>query len=448
VKLRTHLNLVLTGVTAVFVAVILAHEVRDARSSVREEIEAANRAAGQVLGNLVLTYSSTGGTAAVLEMLTHLGHVRSNDVTLKDARGRVLYHSPAPAYKAGREAPRWFVNLLQPQPERQMFTLGDGAQVVLEAQASRAILDAWDDLTSLFLVASLTLVALAALAFWLVDRALAPFPIIVQGLERLERGELAFRLPALGGSEASAIGAAFNRMARAVEDKVQAEREAREARTHLENRQELALLIEQSLEEERRLIAHELHDEFGQSVTAIRSLAMAIATQSAEANSSSAARLISDEAARLYDAMHGLIPRLAPLALDNVGLAASLESLVRDWQRRHPVPLVTLHHGLPADLGTSVTLAAYRVVQEGLTNTVRHAQARRVMIDVSSDGQRMRVSVTDDGVGLPAQWSRPGHFGLRGLAERMERLGGSLAVSNIEPHGVSVTAQIPLAADS
>jgi two-component system sensor histidine kinase UhpB len=70
------------------------------------------------------------------------------------------------------------------------------------------------------------------------------------------------------------------------------------------------------------------------------------------------------------------------------------------------------------------------------------------MIDVSSDGQRMRVAVTDDGVGLPAQWSRPGHFGLRGLAERMERLGGTLAVSNIEPHGVSITAQIPLAAGS
>jgi two-component system sensor histidine kinase UhpB len=327
-----------------------------------------------------------------------------------------------------------------------VFTLGDGAQVVLEAQASRAILDAWDDLRRLLAIASVMLVAVGALAFWLVDRALAPFPVIVQGLERLERGELAFRLPVLAGSEARAIGAAFNRMAHAVEDKVRAEREAREARTRLEERRELALLVEQSLEEERRLIAHELHDEFGQSVTAIRSLAMAIATQSGEANSASAARLISEEAARLYDAMHGLIPRLAPLSLDTLGLAASLESLVRDWQRRHATPLLSLRHELPSELGASVTLAAYRVVQEALVNALRHAHASRVMIDVSSSAERMIVSVTDDGVGLPAQWSRPGHFGLRGLAERVEHLGGTLQVGNTEPHGVCIRAEIPLAA--
>jgi two-component system sensor histidine kinase UhpB len=289
------------------------------------------------------------------------------------------------------------------------------------------------------------LVVVGGLAFWLVDRALAPFPVIVDGLERLQRGELSVRLPRLPGAEAHAIGSAFNRMAQAVQDKMQAEREAREARTRLEERRELALLIEQGVEEERRLIAHELHDEFGQSVTAIRSLATAIATQSSEPAMSEAARLISQEAARLYDAMHGLIPRLAPLSLDTLGLAESLESLVRDWQRRHPALLLTLRHQLPADLGASVSLAAYRVVQEGLVNAVRHAQARRVMIDVSSTAERMIVSVADDGVGLSAQWSRPGHFGLRGLAERVEHLGGSLQVRNSEPHGVTLTAEIPLA---
>ncbi len=282
-KLRTRLNLVLTGVTAIFLAVLVADEIRDTRSSVREEIEAANRVAAQVLGNLILTYSAAGGTAQVQQMLQRLGHVRANDITLRDPAGKLLYHSPPPVYKAGREAPAWFAHLLEPRPVRQMFTLGDAAQVVIDAQPSRAILDAWDDLTRLLAIASAMLIVLGALAFWLVDRALAPFPVIVGGLERLQRGELTYRLPPLRGAEARAIGAAFNRMAQAVEDNVQAEREAREARTRLEERRELALLIEQSIEEERRLIAHELHDEFGQSVTAIRSLAMAIATQSAEA---------------------------------------------------------------------------------------------------------------------------------------------------------------------
>jgi two-component system, NarL family, sensor histidine kinase UhpB len=237
-------------------------------------------------------------------------------------------------------------------------------------------------------------------------------------------------------------------MAQAMEDKVRAEREAREARTRFEEGRELALLVEQSVEEERHLIAHELHDEFGQSVTAIRSLAMAIATQSGEPATTETARLICDEAGRLYDAMHGLIPRLAPPSLDTLGLAESLESLVREWQRRHPSPRLLLSHRLPSDLGTSVTLATYRVVQEGLVNAVRHARAQQVTIEVSSTEQRMIVSVTDDGVGLPENWSRPGHFGLRGLVERVEHLGGTLQVCNRDPGGVSLRAEIPLAAST
>jgi two-component system, NarL family, sensor histidine kinase UhpB len=445
-KLRTRLNLVLTALMAVFVGVLLADEIRDMRSSVREEIEAANLVAAHLLGNLIATYSASGGgTQAVQDLLGRLGHVRSNDVTLRSHAGELLYHSPPPLYKAGREAPAWFRHLLAPQPARQVFTLGDGAQVVIAAQPSRAILDAWDDLRRLLGIAAAMLIVLGGLAFWLVDRALAPYPVIVEGLARLERGELAFRLPSLRGAEAGAIGAAFNLMAQAVEDKVRAEREAREAHARLEERRELALLVEQSVEEERRLIAHELHDEFGQSVTAIRSLAMAIAAQSEAPGVSETARLISEEAARLYDAMHGLIPRLRPPALDTLGLAESLESLVRDWQRRHPSLQVSLRHQLTPDLGASVTLAAYRVVQEGLLNALRHARATHVMIDVSSDGGHMSVSVTDDGVGLPAQWLRPGHFGLRGLAERVEHLGGVLQVRDSEPHGVCLKAQIPLA---
>ena len=445
-KLRTRLNLVLTGVTTLFVAVLVADEIRDARASVREEIEAANRVAGHIIESLVLTYAAAGGTPAVRAMLEQLGHVRANDLTLHDAAGKLIYYSPPPAYKAGREAPAWFMRLLAPPPARQVFTLGDGAQVVIAAQPSRAILDAWDDLARLLAIAAAMIVALGGLGFWLVDRALAPFPVLTRGLERLQQGELGFRLPPLPGDEARAIGTAFNRMAQALEDKVRAEREANDARTRLEEGRELALLVEQSVEEERHLIAHELHDEFGQSVTAIRSLAMAIATQSAEPGISRTARMISDEAARLYDAMHGLIPRLAPPALDTLGLAESLESLVHDWQHRHPTPRLSLRHQLPADLGTSVMLAAYRVVQEGLVNAVRHARAQEVVIDVSSNEERMIISVTDDGVGLPENWSRPGHFGLRGLAERVQHLGGNLQVSNREPHGASVRAEIPLVA--
>jgi two-component system sensor histidine kinase UhpB len=236
-------------------------------------------------------------------------------------------------------------------------------------------------------------------------------------------------------------------MAQAVQDKVQVERQALEAEARLEERREMASLADQRVEEERRLIAHELHDEFGQSVTAIRSLALAIATQAGarEPSTRDIAQLISDEAARLYDAMHGLIPRLAPLSLDTLGLTATLENLVQDWQRRHPSVALTLTHDLPLDLGPSVTLVVYRVVQESVINALRHARATRVQVEVGSNAQRLRVTVTDDGIGLPADWSKPGHFGIRGLKDRVSQLGGNVDIRNQPEGGVQLTAEIPTA---
>ena len=315
-KLRTRVNLIVAGLTAMFVAVLILAEIYDTRSSINEEVEAANRVGSQLLGRLADIYSQGGDPDTVRHFLVQLGHVRANDLVLRGPSGEVLYRSPDATYKAGREAPAWFVKLLSPSIAKRTFGLTGGMQLAVTANASRAILDAWDNFKTLFVVGAVMLVLVNGLVFWLVKLALAPFPVITAGLQRLERGDLAFRLPELAGFEARSIGSAFNRMAQAVEDKVLAERKAIEAETRLEEGRELARLVEQRVEEERRLIAHELHDEFGQSVTAIRSLAMAIVTQSQNPASSDAAKLISDEAGRLYDAMHGLIPRLVPLSLD------------------------------------------------------------------------------------------------------------------------------------
>jgi two-component system, NarL family, sensor histidine kinase UhpB len=447
-RLRTRLNLVLAGLSAAFVIVLIAAEIQSSRDSVREEVEAANRVAAHLLGRLASVYSTIGGPDLVLQFLQQIGRVRANEVYLLSPTGEVLYRSPAATYKAGREAPAWFARLLTPQLEKVTFELRGGVQLVVEPQSSRAVLDAWDEIARLSAIGAIMLVIVNGLAFWIVARVLEPIPVIADGLERIQRGDLGFRLPPLAGYEANVIGTAFNRMARAVEDKVRAERQARDAETRLEERREMASLADQRVEEERRLIAHELHDEFGQSVTAIRSLALAIATQGGTRDPATGetARLISDEAARLYDAMHSLIPRLAPLSLDTLGLTATLENLVRDWQRRHPMIGIALRHELPPDLGPSMTLAIYRVVQESLINALRHSQGSRVDIVVQSNPQHIVVTVADDGVGLPTDWARPGHFGLRGLTDRVTQLGGTMKVGNRAEGGVLLTADIPLGA--
>jgi two-component system, NarL family, sensor histidine kinase UhpB len=444
-KLRTRLNLVVAGLTAAFVIVLILLEFQATRSSIREEIEAANRVAAQLLGRLALIYSAEGGPELALRFLQETGHIRANDIVLRTMTGDVVYRSPPPTYKAGREAPAWFARLMSPEPVKYTFELPGAVELTVAADASRSVLDAWDGLKRLFTVAAAMLIIVNGLAFWTVDRALSPFPIIADGFRHVQQGNLAFRLPPMKGFEAREIATAFNRMAQAVQDKVQAERKAHEAEARLDERREMALLVEQRIEEERRLIAHELHDEFGQSVTAIRSLAMAIAAQSGARDPAigDTAHLISDEAGRLYDAMHGLIPRLMPLSLDTLGLADTLENLVRDWQRRNPSVTLSVKHDLSEQLGPSVTLAIYRVVQEGLINALRHAQASQVEITVQSDSRRIIVTVADDGVGMPAAETPPGHFGLRGLAERIAGLGGAFDIRRREPHGVCLVAEIP-----
>jgi len=445
-RLRTRLNLVVAGLSAAFVIVLIASEIQSMRESVREEVEAANQVASHLLGRLAVVYSTIGGPDLVLQFLRQLGRVRANEVYLMSGTGEIIYRAPQASYKAGREAPPWFVRLLAPETARETFALRGDVQLVVEAQPSRAVLDAWDGIVRLSAIGAIMLVIVNGLAFWSIAHLLKPIPVIADGLERLQRGDLAYRLPPLAGSEANVIGTAFNRMAQAVEDKLQAERQARDAEARLEERREMGSLADQRVEEERRLIAHELHDEFGQSVTAIRSLALAIAAQGGARDPATGetARLISDEAGRLYDAMHSLIPRLAPLSLDTLGLSATIDNLVRDWRRRHPGIAIDLEQQLPPDLGPSVTLAIYRVVQESLINALRHAQPSRVAICVQGDRERIRIAVADDGVGLPADWARPGHFGLRGLADRVAQLGGTLSVGNQPGRGVLLSAEIPL----
>src|ERR1700693_1801701 len=153
-RLRSRLNLVVAALSAAFVIVLIAAEIQSARTSVREEIEAANRVASQLLGRLTAVYSRVGGPDLVLQFLQQLGRVRANEVSLQTATGQVLYRSPPATYKAGREAPAWFAHLLAPQQATYTFSLPGGVVLLVQAQPSRAVLDAWDDITRLAAIAA------------------------------------------------------------------------------------------------------------------------------------------------------------------------------------------------------------------------------------------------------------------------------------------------------
>ena len=445
--LRLKINLIVGALTVLFTAAVIGLQFRTLRDSVHEEVVAANRVAAQLLHRTALRYAAQG-TPAMLMFLEGVGRIRSNDITLLDAQGSELYRSPPSPYKAGRDAPPWFAELVSPPSSVQSIEFPDG-KLVVRSNASRAAVDAWDYVLVLTVGAVVMLVIVNVLVFWLVGRAVRPFADIVGALNQLESGRFDVALPPLSGTEAAAIGAAFNRMVIVLQTHIETERRAVRAELQLSDSRDLTRWIEQHIEQERRMIARELHDEFGQSVTAMRSMALSVARRvhDLDPQAEQAARLIADESSRLYDAMHGIIPRLTSLVLDNFGLADALRDLVERTGRSHG----DVHIDSQIDLADThldgdSALALYRAAQEGITNAVRHGQALHVRLQVRGGADEVSLRVTDDGRGLPRDWSEhTGHYGLRWLAERVEGLGGQFRIEPASPCGVEMSLRLPVA---
>ncbi|WP_327583354.1 sensor histidine kinase [Nonomuraea sp. NBC_00507] len=187
-------------------------------------------------------------------------------------------------------------------------------------------------------------------------------------------------------------------------------------------------------EEERRRLRRDLHDGLGQSLTGM-AMSINAARLSVRSSPQEADRLLADLRAGM-DAVSGdikqLVYGLRPPALDELGLAGAVEELAE-------TPIET--SGDLASLPAAVEVAAYRIVQEALTNARKHAHATRITISLRRD-DRLRVSVTDDGVGMPPD-ARPG-VGLGSMRERAAELGGTCVVREAEGGGTVVQAELPL----
>ncbi|MEZ4333162.1 MAG: PAS domain S-box protein [Myxococcota bacterium] len=205
------------------------------------------------------------------------------------------------------------------------------------------------------------------------------------------------------------------------------------------------------LEEERRSIARELHDELGQYVTAIKTIGTAIANRTADdvPDVHRSAQAIVQAASHIYDGVHGIIRQLRPGTLDHFGLPAAIEELVKSWSNRNPEVECTLEMaGDVGALGEPVSIGVYRLVQESLTNVARHAGARRVRVEIRRLGQRLTVDVADDGRGLPSgEPDGRARLGVVGMRERVQALGGEFRLDSERGVGVRIHASIPVPTD-
>ena len=360
--------------------------------------------------------------------------------------GALLYESPPSLYKAGRDAPIWYAALVRPPATERAIEL-DGARLVLTTNPTRAMLDGWDNLADILFSQFLLLLSADIVLFWLVGRWLAPLERIERGLREIEQGDHHVRLPPLQGKEAGEMGRAFNRMAQAVEDNIQVRQASAEAQARLDAQREFTMLLHARIEEERAAIARELHDELGQSLTAIRSIAKSMMQHPDVAGGplERHAKMLFDTAGMTSDAMRRLIPRLRPIQLEGMGLIDAIRDLLTETQQNHPevrFELSVAKDGLPP-LDDQLELSAYRIVQEAVTNIIRHSGASRAMVAIGVEDAALKITIADNGKGADSL-QREGHYGVRGMQERAAAFSGDIVFGSGAEGGLAVRVSLPL----
>jgi signal transduction histidine kinase len=219
----------------------------------------------------------------------------------------------------------------------------------------------------------------------------------------------------------------------------------RDARMSQELQEASAKLIA-AQEEERRTIARELHDEVGQVLSALK-VEIEVAQRSIAAGGSAAelaeAQSMADGALKT---VRNLTQLLHPAALDDLGLTAAIDSSLRGLARRQDIRTALYQHDLPERLPREVELAAYRIVQEAITNVGKHARATRCDVHLTRLDDRLLIEVEDDGIGFVDDIDRPiiaRGLGLISVRERASRLGGTFNILSDPGHGTRLIVSLP-----
>ena len=237
------------------------------------------------------------------------------------------------------------------------------------------------------------------------------------------------------------------------EDRERALVEARDSNAALgEAYQRLRTLtsrLEAAKEEERKWIARELHDEMGTGLTTAKLVLELLKNAPPSDDTEQKILEVIGLIDRMIGHMRALSFDLRPPLLDDLGLEAALQSYVETLSRRVGLGIRLDADGLPEDVPGDIGIAGFRIVQEGLTNVLRHAQARSAAIDVRYDAGWLDIHVRDDGKGFEVastleRSASGGHAGLLGMRERVEAMGGALTIQAAPGQGTDLHARLPV----
>lgn len=225
----------------------------------------------------------------------------------------------------------------------------------------------------------------------------------------------------------------------------------------------LSAHVQAALEDDRTRISREIHDDLGQSLTALKmdiAWILRRASPAPVAGSTSAPDFvlpleIREKLASMSQFTDGVIQRvrqissdLRPGVLDDLGLVAAIEWQAQAFEERTGTQCLVRSKDADLELQRELSTAAFRIFQEALTNVARHASAQRVEVNIVARDSELFIDIEDDGVGISAERAtNPTSLGLLGLRERAQRLNGEVSVTPTQPHGTRVSLRLPIRPD-
>lgn len=431
-SLRLRLSLLLGAVLALGLALGVGLLVLHAGARVRAEVDGATRLARDLVeATLPRLDAAPDPRAEIARLLADVRRLRHISVALSGEE--------TPAKGNVDRAPQWFARLVLPSAAVTRIETGHGA-ILISPNPADEIAEIWQEIVWLAIGGAGIAIAAFGLVSLAVSRTLRPVATLADGLQRLERGEHSMRVPADGSPEFIIIAERINALAATLQQ------------LDDENRRLVRRMIHVQ-DEERKDIARDLHDEIGPFLFAVRAGVGALARRAA-APGAEPARLAEDcaridaQIAALQQVNRRILGRLRPAALEEMGLADALQALAQGWREANPRVAIALalDGASSGALEEGIALTAYRIVQEGLANALRHSGADHVEVSVTHANGALHVVVRDNGSGFDATRdpSSGGGLGLRGMSERVGALGGDLTLTNDPDGGARLSTSLPL----
>jgi len=367
--------------------------------------------------------------SGIIEQFNNGRHLR---VSLLDMNGDRVVQSHIETPKD--PAPAWFYKLLGGSPEAARVPTPPNVQAysgfLIEAEPRNEVQEVWEDLGNSLLLAGILAGLVSALIYWTVERELKPLDQLRHAIARVAQRDFSLRLVEGGPRDLRAVTSGFNHMVGQLE-------QAEASKTLLEEQ------LSTVQDEERAELARDLHDEIGPLLFSVGLDAAAVQ----KALGDSANRDVLERLDSIREAVSlsqkrvlQILGRLRTGTVEDLGLEAAVQRLVEFWTSRHPG--LKVHTIIPeGGVGAELDSVVYRIIQESMSNAVRHGNTSEIDAKVSLESNSVRVCVVDDGGGLKS--NRSGH-GLTGMRERVASRNGTFSIrSRSDGSGTMVEAQFP-----